>query len=399
MASKRTVSFAPPDITEKEIALVVETLRSGWITTGPRVKAFEDAIASYTGADRAICLSSATAGLFLTLHAFGIGEGDEVITTPYTFAATANVILHVGARPLFVDVARESFLIDPKNVADALTPRTKAVIPVDFAGIPCDYTALYDVIASQKKTVPASPYLSRPLLLADAAHAFGASVCGQRAGVLADVTAFSFHAVKNVTTAEGGALTFSSSSAIDADALYERLRLLSLHGQSKDALAKMRAGSYRYSIDVPGYKANMTDVQAAMGLAQLARYEEEIVPARRRLWHLYATRLREMPRAILPFQGDDRISSAYHLFPLRIRGMDEAARDALIHALAEEGVAANVHFIPLPMHPAYRDRGYDMRAYPNAYAMYKNEVSLPLSSCHTDDDIHYVCDMLAKHIP
>lgn len=391
---QKKIQFSPPDITEEEIEAVCDTLRSGWITTGPKTKQFEKEIAEYCGSDKAICLNSATAGLELVLRLFQIGEGDEVITTPYTYTATASVILHTGAKVVFADVLPGSFNIDPNAVAKVITSKTKAVIPVDIAGIPCDYDELYKVLESKKslynpKKGTLQETLSRPLLLADAAHSFGAEYKAgnewKRSGALADFSVFSFHAVKNLTTAEGGAVTFNCDGEV-----YKQLQLLSLHGQSKDALAKMKAGSWRYSIELPGYKCNMTDIAAAMGLVQLKRYPK-LLARRKELFDLYKKHFCADDRFILP-QESEKFKSSNHVYTLRINGADEVTRYEVIARCAESGVACNVHFIPLPMHPFYGSLGFKIEDYPNAYDMYKNEISLPVHTLMSDDDVAYVAN-------
>ena len=393
---QRKIQFSPPDITEEEIQAVSETLRSGWITTGPKTKQFEKEIAEYCGVNKAICLNSATAGLELVLRLFGIGEGDEVITTPYTYTATASTILHTGAKVVFADVLPGSFNIDPESVAKAITSKTKAVIPVDIAGIPCDYDKLKSVLEEKKslynpKKGTLQETLCRPLLLADAAHSFGAEykTCDgwKKSGALADFSVFSFHAVKNLTTAEGGAVTFNCG-----DEIYKQLQLLSLHGQSKDALAKMKAGSWRYSIELPGYKCNMTDIAAAMGLVQLKRYPN-LLARRREIFDLYKKSFVSDDRLILSAEGDN-FKSSCHVYSLRVRGADETLRDEIIAKCAENGVACNVHFIPLPMHPFYHGLGYKIEDCPNAYDMYKNEISLPVHTLMSDDDVAYVANTI-----
>ena len=388
------IPFSPPDMTDREADLVRETVLSGWITTGTKATEFENKIAEYCGTDKAICLNSATAGLELVLRLFQIGEGDEVITTPYTYTATASVILHTGAKVVFADVLPGSFNIDPNAVAKVITSKTKAVIPVDIAGIPCDYDELYKVLESKKslynpKKGTLQETLSRPLLLADAAHSFGAEYKAgnewKRSGALADFSVFSFHAVKNLTTAEGGAVTFNC----DGD-VYKQLQLLSLHGQSKDALAKMKAGSWRYSIELPGYKCNMTDIAAAMGLVQLKRYPK-LLARRKELFDLYKKHFCTDDRFILP-QESEKFKSSNHVYTLRINGADEVTRDEVIARCAESGVACNVHFIPLPMHPFYGSLGFKIEDYPNAYDMYKNEISLPVHTLMSDDDVAYVAN-------
>lgn len=398
---QRRIQFSPPDITEEEIQAVCETLRSGWITTGPKTKQFEREIADYCGVRKAVCLNSATAGLELILRLFGIGEGDEVITTPYTYTATASVILHTGAKIVFADVLPDSFNIDPNAVEAVVTERTKAVIPVDVGGVPCDYDELYRVLESKKmlyspKKGTLQEKLPRPLLLADAAHSLGAEYKSggewKKSGSLADFSVFSFHAVKNLTTAEGGAVTFNGSSEAEAESIYKKLQLLSLHGQSKDALAKMKAGSWRYSIELPGYKCNMTDIAAAMGLVQLKRYPS-LLAKRKDLFDLYRENFCSDSRLILPKIGD-KFKSSYHVYALRIQGADEVDRDKIIEWSAKNAVACNVHYIPLPMHPFYRSLGYKIEDFPNAYSMYKNEISLPVHTLMSREDVCYAAEII-----
>lgn len=398
---QRRVQFSPPDITEEEIQAVCETMRSGWITTGPKTKQFERELADYCAVRRAICLNSATAGLELVLRLFEIGEGDEVITTPYTYTATASVILHTGAKIVFADVLPGSFAINPNAVAALITEKTKAVIPVDVGGIPCDYDELYNALEDKKflyfpKKGTLQEKLSRPLLLADASHSLGAEYKSngkwKKSGALADFSVFSFHAVKNLTTAEGGAVTFNGSDNADAQKIYEQLQLLSLHGQSKDAFAKMKAGNWRYSIELPGYKCNMTDIAASMGLVQLKRYPN-LLARRQELFNLYKENFCANDKLILPAESEN-FKSSYHIYALRIQGADEIVRDKIIDQCAENGISCNVHYIPLPMHPFYRSLGYKIENYPNTYNMYKNEISLPLHTLMNDEDINYVAQSI-----
>lgn len=395
----KNIPFSTPDITQAEIDEVTDTLRSGWITTGPKTKLFENMLKDYCGAGGAAALSSATAGMELTLRLLGVGKGDEVITTPLTFASTANVILHAGATPVFADVKKGSFLIDPAKVAKAVTKKTKAVIAVDYGGCPCDYDELKDVLESGKKLFrPRKGTVlegyDRPVLIADAAHSLGASLNGKKAGTLADFTVFSFHAVKNLTTAEGGAVLFNDLPGTSAAEVYRSFQLLSLHGQSKDALEKMKTGGWKYSIEIPGYKYNMTDVHASIGLSQLRRYDTEILPKRKKLHMLYMRELSQNRRVILPdFESGGRVPS-WHLFPVRIDGAGEKDRDKLIEKLAEKGIAVNVHFIPVIMHPAYKSLGYDIRNCPESHEMYENEISLPLYSTLAEEDASRVCSEL-----
>lgn len=397
----KPIPFSPPDIIPADIDAVADVLRSGWITTGPKTKEFERDIAVYCGAERAVCLSSATAGLELCLRILGIGPGDEVITTPYTYAATANVILHTGAKPVFADIRRDTFEIDSDAVARAVSKRTKAVIPVDFGGWPCDYDSLFAVLNAKKRLYrprrgTLQTRFERCPVIADAAHSFGSNYHGIMTGSVADMTVFSFHAVKNLTTAEGGAVTFGSLPDFPAEKLYHRFQLLSLHGQNKDALEKMQKGSWKYSVDLPGYKYNMTDMQAALGLSQLKRYEKEILPGRERVCSAYDAAFSGDERVIIPpFRGPGR-KWCWHLYPLRLRGAEEDERDRIITEMASQGISLNVHFIPVVLHPAYRERGYSIRTCPNAYTMYRNEISLPVYPGLPGEDAQRVVSSLKR---
>jgi dTDP-4-amino-4,6-dideoxygalactose transaminase len=385
MAAK-DIHFMVPDITKREINEVVDTLRSGWLTTGKKTKQFEQDISLYCKAGKTLCLNSATAGLELALRFFDIGEGDEVVTTPYTFAATANVILHTGAKPVFVDVKKGEFNIDPEKIGKAITGKTKAIIPVDIGGWPCDYDEIKNAIESNKKkfkpkkgTIQAK--LGRPLLVADAAHSLGAEYKGGKTGTLADFTVFSFHVTKNMTTAEGGAVTFDAFGGLTVDSIYKKLSLLALHGQSKDSYSKFKlSGGWKYSIDLIGYKCNLTDLAASVGLVQLKRYDKELKKKREYFFNMYEKGFGGDQRFILPpFQQKDKTGS-FHLFPLRIKDADENKRDILIQKLTEKNISVNVHFIPVVMHPAYQRLGFRIKDFPNTYEMFKNEISLPLHS-------------------
>ncbi|OHD11431.1 MAG: capsular biosynthesis protein [Spirochaetes bacterium GWD1_27_9] len=396
----KTIQFSPPDITQKEIDEVIDTLKSGWITTGPKTKRFEKEIATYCGCEKVVCLNSATAGLEVVLRLFDIGEGDEVITTPYTFAATINVILHTGATPVLVDLKPNEFNIDPQKIKKAITKNTKAIIPVDIGGFPCDYDEIFEIIKSNNQFKPKSntlqQNLGRILVLADSAHSFGASYDNKKIGNVADFTVFSFHAVKNLTTAEGGAITFNSINDLASDEIYKKIMLLSLHGQSKDALEKFKSGGWQYDIALDGYKYNMTDIAASIGLIQLARYETEIIPHRKKIYELYQKNLSNDSRFILPPFFDPKKTNCYHLFPLRINNTDEPKRNEIISKMAEKGVSVNVHFIPIPLHSFYKKIGFDIKNYPLCYDMYKNEISLPIHSKLTEEDVNYICDELKK---
>lgn len=397
------IPFSPPDITEEEIREVTEALRSGWITTGPRTKEFERRIARRCRTGRAVCLNSATAAMEMTLRAMGIGPGDEVITTAYTYTATCSVICHVGARPVLVDTLPGGFEMDPEQVEAAVTDRTKAVICVDLAGmVYSQYRRIFE-IAEAKRGIfqPAGSRqeaLGRILVMADGAHAFGASRDGKMCGEIADVTCFSFHAVKNLTTAEGGAVTWSRAlqeAGIGEEELYRDYMLLSLHGQSKDALAKTRAGAWEYDIMAPLYKCNMTDIQAAMGLAQLNRYDG-ILSRRRELIERYDAALAEKPVQVLGHYQNGSCSSG-HLYMTVQPGKNRQECNRMITAMAEQGVAANVHYKPLPLLTAYRNMGFDIGDFPNAAGQFESEITLPLHTCLTDEQQEYVIETFLKY--
>lgn len=394
--NKMNIPFSPPDINQEDIDEVVNALRSGWITTGPRTKEFEKQIARFCGAQRAVCLNSATAGLELTLRLLGIGEGDEVITTAYTYTASASVICHVGAKPVIIDTAPGSFFMAPEQLEGAINSRTKAVIPVDLAGIPVNYEQLYSLLERHSSVFqPANKLqeaLGRIAILADAAHSFGASRGGIMSGSLADFTSFSFHAVKNLTTAEGGAVTWKNIPGVEDEEIYKNYMLLSLHGQTKDALNKNSRGGWEYDILLPGYKCNMTDMAAALGLSQLKRYES-ILSRRAQLIAFYDSAF--AGSRITPIKHfDNDYKSSGHLYITRIEGVGEQERNQLIDRLAQNGVAANVHYKPLPMLTAYKNLGFDIKDYPNAYNMYKNEITLPLNTVLTDEQAEYTAKLL-----
>lgn len=390
--SIKKIPFSPPDITESEVNLVSEALRSGWITTGPKTKEFERLIALCCQTEQAVCLNSATACMELILRVLGVGQGDEVITPAYTYTATASVTCHVGAKVVMVDTAPDSFEMDYDKLADAITERTKVVLPVDLAGVVCDYDKIFAAVESKKHLFsPANDIqkaYGRVIVLADAAHAFGAKWHGKMCGEIADFTSFSFHAVKNLTTAEGGALTWRNHDGVDNESLYKQFQLLSLHGQNKDALAKTRLGAWEYDIVAPYYKCNMTDVMAGIGLAQLKRYPE-MLRRRRELINRYDEALKNCPVQVLDHYGADHVSSG-HLYMVRLSGRDVAERNDVIVKMAERGIACNVHYKPLPMMTAYKALGFDIADYPNAYDQYRNEMTLPLHTRLTDDDIEYV---------
>ena len=388
----RNIPFSPPDVGEEEIALVAEALRSGWITTGPRTKEFERKIADYCHTDRAVCLNSATACMELILRVLGVGAGDEVITCAYTYTATASVTCHTGASVIMVDTAPNSFEIDYEKLADHITERTKVIMPVDLGGVVCDYEKIYAAVESKRHLYkPANDIqaaFGRVVVLADAAHAFGASRGGKMCGEIADFTSFSFHAVKNLTTAEGGALTWRKIEGVDDEWLYKQFQLLSLHGQNKDALAKTKLGSWEYDIVAPNFKCNMTDVMAAIGLAQFERYED-MLQRRKQIIQMYDKALEGCNVQTLSHYGEDNASSG-HLYLVRLIGKDEAYRNSVIEQMAQRGIACNVHYKPLPMMTAYKSMGFDIANYPNAYNQYCNEVTLPLHTRLTDEDVEYV---------
>ena len=378
----KNIPFSPPDMTEAEIAEVTEALRSGWITTGPRTKEFENLISLCCQTEKSVCL----------LHVLGVGPGDEVITSAYTYTATASVTCHVGAKVVLVDTAPGSFEMDYDKLADAITERTKVVVPVDLGGIVCDYDRIYAAVESKKHLFcPANDIqqaFGRVVVLSDAAHAFGAQWHGRMCGEIADFTSFSFHAVKNLTTAEGGALTWRPIPGVDNGWIYRQFQLLSLHGQSKDALAKTQLGAWEYDIVAPNFKCNMTDIMAGIGLAQLKRYPE-MLRRRRELINRYDEALKNCPDQVLDHYGADHVSSG-HLYMVRLSGRDVAERNDVIVKMAERGIACNVHYKPLPMMTAYKALGFDIADYPNAYDQYRNEMTLPLHTRLTDDDIEYV---------
>lgn len=388
----KKIPFSPPDMSEAEINEVAEALRSGWITTGPKTKEFERLIAMCCQTDQAVCLNSATACMELILRVLGVGPGDEVITSAYTYTATASVTCHVGAKVVMVDTAPDSFEMDYDKLADAITEKTKVVLPVDLAGVVCDYDKIFAAVESKKHLF--SPVndiqkaYGRVIVLADAAHAFGAKWHGKMCGEIADFTSFSFHAVKNLTTAEGGALTWRNHDGVDNESLYKQFQLLSLHGQNKDALAKTRLGAWEYDIVAPYYKCNMTDVMAGIGLAQLKRYPEMLY-RRRQIIERYNEGLRGCDVQVLDHFGDDHSSSG-HLYLVRLLGEDVEYRNAVIERMAERGIACNVHYKPLPMMTAYKNLGFDIVDYPNAYNQCHNEITLPLHTSLTNEDVEYV---------
>lgn len=386
------IPFSPPDMTEAEEIEVAQVLRSGWITTGPRTKEFERQIASYCHTPKVVCLNSATACMEMILRVLGVGPGDEVITSAYTYTASASVACHVGAKLVMVDTAPNSFEMDYEQLAQAITSRTKVIIPVDLAGIICDYDRIFYIANDKKQLFQPSNKLQnsigRVIILADAAHAFGAKRNGKMCGEIADFTSFSFHAVKNLTTAEGGALTWRSIPGIDNEWLYQQFQLLSLHGQNKDALAKTQLGAWEYDIVAPNFKCNMTDIMAGIGLVQLKRYPE-ILRRRQQIINRYDEVLRDQNLQLLLHYGENHTSSG-HLYLVRLIGREIDERNEIIIKMAERGIACNVHYKPLPMMTAYKNLGFDIANYPNAYNQYRNEITLPLHTRLSDEEIEYV---------
>lgn len=396
----REIAFSPPDIHNDEIDAIIKVLKSGWITTGPKTKEFERKIASYVGVKRAVCLNSATAAMEMSLRILGVGPGDEVITSAYTYTASASVIEHVGADIVLIDTSRDSFEMDYRKLEDSINERTKVIIPVDIGGRICDYEKIHEIVEAKKNIyVPNNDIQKRfgkIVVMADAAHSFGAKRNGKNSGQLADISCFSFHAVKNLTTAEGGAVVWNNDYGLGDDWIYQQFMLYSLHGQSKDALAKTTLGSWEYDIIYPAYKCNMTDVLAAIGLSQLGRYEQ-MLARRREIVERYDDGLRSFGVTSMQHFGD-KLSSSCHLYLARIPDIEEKERNNLIVRMAELGIATNVHYKPLPMFTAYKNLGFNISDYPNAFGMYENEISLPLHTRLTNDDIDYVIDSLKKSL-
>lgn len=392
----RNIPFSPPDIREEDIQEVVDALRSGWITTGPRTKTFEAKIAEYCETNRAVCLNSATAGMELILRLLGIGKGDEVITSVYTYTASASVIDHVGAKIVLVDTAPDSYEMDLNKLEEAITEKTKAIIAVDLAGVICNYEAIFKLVENKKELFKANneiqDKIGRIAVIADAAHSFGAKQKGKMSGNISDFSSFSFHAVKNLTTAEGGAVTWRDINGIDNSEIYQHLMTLSLHGQTKDALAKTKLGLWEYDIISPAYKCNMTDIAAAIGLSQLRRYDE-VLSRRKELINRYNELLSGCDVKILKHY-DESYESSGHLYIVRLNGKDEEFRNKVIVKMAEKGIATNVHYKPLPMMTAYKNLGFTIDDYPNGFNMYKNSITLPLNTLMSNDDVEYVVENL-----
>ena len=386
------IPFSPPDITDIEIEEVIEALKSGWITTGPKTKEFERQITEYCGSERTVCLSAATTALEMTLRVLGIGKGDEVIVPAYTYTASCSVICHVGATPVIVDSQPDREEMDYEKMADAITEKTKAIIPVDIAGILCDYEKIYEVVEDKRDLfTPSNEFqevFDRVIVVADCAHGFGAIQNGKKAGNIADFSCFSFHAVKNLTTAEGGAVTWKAHDGLDSEKLYKKYQIYSLHGQTKDALEKTQKGSWEYDILIPAYKCNMTDVQAGIGLGQLKRYNS-MLERRHELIKRYDDVFKDT-RVIVPnHRGENHISSG-HLYLARLDGVSLEERNEIIVKMEERGISTNVHYKPLPLLTAYKNLGFDIKDYPNAYGLFENEISLPIYSTLTDEEVDYI---------
>ena len=391
---KMNIPFSPPDIGEDEIQSVIDALKSGWITTGPKTKQFEREIAKLCNTEKAVCLNSATASLELTLRILGIGEGDEVITSSYTYTASASPIAHVGAKIVLVDTQKDSFEMDYEKLASAITEKTKVIIPVDVAGILCDYDKIFKIVEEKKKLFKANNDIqkiyNRIIVVADSAHGFGAKKDGKMSGEFADFTTFSFHAVKNLTTGEGGAAVWKSKEGLENEAIYKQYQLLSLHGQTKDALHKNTLGTWEYDIVDTYYKCNMTDIMAGIGLAQIARYPK-LVERRHQIISKYNEAFKDLPVMVLNHKDENHRSSG-HLYLTRIKGINEEQRNEIIIKMAERGIACNVHYKPLPMLTAYKKLGFDIANYPNAYDFYRNEITLPLYSKLTDEQVEYIIE-------
>ena len=398
------VPFSPPDITGAEIEEVVKALQSGWITTGPRTKELERRLAEYCGTKKAVCLNSQTACAEMALYVLGVGKGDEVIVPAYTYTASASVVVHTGAKPVLIDCGKEGYEMEYDALERAITKRTKAIIPVDLAGLPCDYKRIFEIVERKKKLFKPNGKIQQTLgriaVMADTAHSLGAERNGVKTGAIADFSSFSFHAVKNLTTAEGGALTWRSFGAELDEEIYKQIQLLSLHGQSKDALAKTKLGAWEYDIVGTWYKCNMTDIAAAMGLTQLERYPK-MLARRREIIQKYDEAFRKLGVETVEHYTDE-YSSSGHLYLTRVPNITYAERQEIIEKMAEKEIACNVHYKPLPMHTAYRNLGYDIKNFPNAYKRFVNEITLPLHTCLTDEQVDFVienyCNIVREYL-
>lgn len=393
----KKIEFSPPDITQGEIDAVVDTLKSGWITTGPKTKEFERRIADYLETNKAVCLNSATAAMELSLRLLGIGKGDEVITTPYTYTASASVITHVGATPKMVDISADGFEMDYDKLKDAINEKTKAIIPVDIGGVPCDYEKIFSVVESKKDIFQANNDLQKSIgrvaVIADSAHAFGAKYKGRSISTYPDFSCFSFHAVKNLTTGEGGCITWRDG-VIDDELAYKELQLLSLHGQDKDALAKTKLGAWEYDIKDTNYKCNMTDIMAAIGLVQMDRYKD-LLNRRREIIEMYDS-IFQKSRIVPRTHFSEGIQSSGHLYLVNVQGIGVEERNEIIEKMAQLNISTNVHYKPLPMHTAYKKLGFDIKDFPNAYKRYENVITLPLHTLLTDEEVKYVGENLLR---
>lgn len=396
------IPFSPPHIDQAIIDEVTDTLRSGWITTGPKTKRFEKELTAYCGNQATLCLNSATAGLEVMLRWFGVKEGDEVILPAYTYAATANVVIHCGAKPVLVDVSASDFNIDPEKIKAAITPRTKVIMPVDFGGWPCDYDTINAIAAEASSQFLAETeeqkMLGRILVLSDAAHSIGAIYKGKKTGSLTDVSVFSFHAVKNLTTAEGGAIALNLPAPFDNAKIYADLCIKTLHGQNKDALAKMQKGNWKYDIIEAGFKCNMTDIMASIGLVELKRYDSDTLPKREKIIDKYSWVLSAYSWSEAPVIRKGESFSSCHLYPLRIKGISEVQRDQIIQKIFDKDVSVNVHFIPLPMLSFYRNLGYDIKNYPVTYANFSREISLPVFYDLTEEQVAKVLEAVVSSV-
>ena len=392
------IPFSPPDITETEIEEVIAALKSGWITTGPKTKEFERQITEYCGSEKTVCLSAATTAMEMTLRVLGIGKGDEVIVPSYTYTASCSVICHVGATPVMVDSQPDREEMDYSKMADAITEKTKAIIPVDIAGILCDYDRIFEVIEDKKDLFEASNDLqkafNRIIVVADSAHGFGGVQNNRKSGAIADFTCFSFHAVKNLTTAEGGAVTWKAHDGIDSEKIYKEFQIYSLHGQTKDALEKTQKGSWEYDILIPAYKCNMTDIQAGIGLGQLKRYDS-LLARRHEILKRYEDAFKDT-RVIMQNHTGENHSSSAHLNLTRLKDISLEQRNEIIVKMEERGISTNVHYKPLPLLTAYKNMGFDIADYPNAYHLFENELSLPIYSTLSDEEVDYICENLLE---
>lgn len=403
MTKKMNIPFSPPDISDEEINEVVDALKSGWITTGPKTKKLEEELLQFTGTNKGVCLNSQTAAAEMTLRVLGIGQGDEVITSAYTYTATASVVDHVGAKLVLVDTQEENLEMDYEKLKDAINEKTKVIIPVDLGGVPCDYDKIFQIVEEKKNLFKANNEIqkayNRIIVMADTAHALGAEYKGEKVGSMADFSNFSFHAVKNFTTAEGGYATWKDKEGIDNEKLYKQYQLLSLHGQSKDALSKTKLGSWEYDVVGPWYKCNMTDVLAGIGLAQVKRYPR-LLKRRKEIIEKYDKAFRPLGIKSLNHFDQDYKSSG-HLYISQIPGIDTEQRNKIIEEMAEKGIACNVHYKPLPLLTAYKNLGFEIKDYPNAYNHYKNEITLPLHTKLSDEEVDYIiesfCEIVEKY--